>query len=94
MAENILIAEFKKGSSGEILKVTIGEFRNNYYLDFRCWYFPDGSETMHPTKKGINLHVEQIDELLKAIQAASAYVRKMYSSKVADSGQDSDSVDK
>ena len=85
MAENILIAEFKKGSSGEILKVTIGEFRNNYYLDFRCWYFPEGSEKPMPTKKGISLHIEQIPELQKAIQAAAVYIRRMYSSKVADS---------
>jgi len=85
--DTTLIAEFKKGNSGEILKIQIGEFRNNYYLDFRVWYFPEGSEKPHPTKKGISLHVEQIPELQKAIAAAAAHIDSMYSSKPAGNGE-------
>lgn len=82
--ENILISEFKKGSAGEVVKVTIHEFRGQYYLDFRVWYFPEGSENMHPTKKGINLNVEQIPELSKAILEAGEYLQRMHGGKVAD----------
>jgi len=88
--ERVIICEFKKGS-GEIVKVTVGEFRGQYYLDFRVWYYPEGSEEIRPTKKGISLHVEMIPELLKGIQDAAAYIRRMYSSKVADSGESVDS---
>lgn len=87
MSENILIAEIQKGSN-EVIRISISEYRNQKYLDLRCWYHPDASslnDEMMPTRKGVNLHIEMLPDLQAAIKSAADYIRKMYSSKVADS---------
>lgn len=53
-------------SRGEKIYVYLGEYAGRTYLHVREWYLDkDGSEK--PTKKGVAIPVEKVDELRDAI---------------------------
>ena len=50
----------------EPLFISLAAFRNSKYLDVRKFYQSNGEWL--PTKKGVTLHLDQIDELIKILQ--------------------------
>ena len=69
-----LITEFNKNST-EVVKVQLTEFDGQQLLDVRVWAVRQGKEYV-PTKKGITLRVEQIDDLKEAIDMAAEEIEK------------------
>ncbi len=47
--------------------VSLSSFKNSKYIDIRKYYFAEDG-TMLPTKKGVTLHGDQLEELLKIIE--------------------------
>lgn len=53
-------------SRGETINVYIGEYAGKKYLHVREWYL-DKDKEEKPTKKGVAIPLEKVDELLEAI---------------------------
>jgi hypothetical protein len=65
------IAIIKKNSVDEV-RVTLSEYRGRHLLDLRIFTELDNSDEKVPTKRGVNLRVEQLPELLQALEQARA----------------------
>ena len=72
-----LIAEFNKNSL-EKVRIVLTEFKGKKLLDIRAYY--DASENeepdWRPTKKGISISLDLIDELLKGLEKAKKMLEK------------------
>lgn len=64
MEEKITIHE---KSRGETINVYIGEYAGKRYLHIREWYL-DKDQAEKPTKKGVAIPLEKVEQLLEAIQ--------------------------
>lgn len=64
MEEKITIHE---KSRGETINVYIGEYAGKRYLHIREWYL-DKDQTEKPTKKGVAIPLEKVEQLLEAIE--------------------------
>ncbi len=52
---------------GEKINVYLGEFKGTQYLHIREWYQDAKDQTDKPTKKGVAIPVEKIEELKNAV---------------------------
>ena len=64
-----LIAELEKNQK-EKIRVSIEEYRGSTFIDCRV-YWQNNKGEWHPSKKGIALNGECIDEVIEALQKAS-----------------------
>lgn len=62
------INEIEKNTK-EKIRVSIEEFKGHRFIDCRV-YFADDAGAWHPTKKGIALNNECIEDVIKALQQA------------------------
>jgi Transcriptional Coactivator p15 (PC4) len=62
---------WKRNQSGTEGRVCLSEFRGRRLIDVRMW-FTDASGEMKPTRKGITIAPEQLDELLHGVTLAKA----------------------
>jgi len=53
-------------SRGETIEVYIGEYRGTKYLHIREWYL-DKDQESKPTKKGVAIPIEKVEELRSAL---------------------------
>lgn len=56
----------------EQIRVGFSEFRRKTYLDVRVYAEFDGEAEHKPTKKGVSLRPEMLDEMIAALQQAKA----------------------
>lgn len=62
-----IIHSFKRNEEQSVL-ITLEQYQNKYYVDFRIWYpDPDEGGLLKPTRKGISLPIDFLDELQKAL---------------------------
>lgn len=66
----MLIAEIEKNSK-ERIKVSIEGYKGHKFIDCRV-YFEDSAGEWRPTRKGIALSADTIDEVIEALQKGSA----------------------
>ena len=66
MADKI-IKEIQKNKT-ETIVISEKEFRGNNYIDIRVFY-RDDSEELKPTKKGVMINKNLLDELKEAINS-------------------------
>ena len=64
--DNQVIYQFTRNQD-ETVYISLRNYKNKKYLDFRVYFQPKDSEDMHPTKKGLTLGVEYLAELKKGI---------------------------
>ena len=69
-----LISEFNKNST-EIIRIQLTEFVGKQFLNVRVWALRQDGEYV-PTKKGLTLRVEQVDDLLEGINKAAEELEK------------------
>jgi len=64
-----LIAEFRKNAA-EVVRVYLTEFKGSYYFDMRVWLQEKPGEpgNLKPSKKGLCLSIEFLDDLRKALE--------------------------
>jgi hypothetical protein len=63
----MIIGEIQKGT--DKIMVTVKEFKGKTYVDIRTYFENDQGEMM-PTKKGVSLTPENLDEILVLLQSA------------------------
>lgn len=68
---NQQIAVIEKNALEQI-RVGFSEFRRKTYLDVRVYAEFDGETEHKPTKKGVSLRPDMLDELIAALQQAKA----------------------
>jgi hypothetical protein len=67
--ENMQIAEIEKNSK-ERIRVSVEEYKGHKFVDCRV-YFQDEAGEWRPSKKGIALNADCIDEVIQTLQKAS-----------------------
>jgi Transcriptional Coactivator p15 (PC4) len=65
MAEDKVVATFKRNPTEEV-RAGIKEFKGRQYIDLRIYYMDDQGE-WKPTRKGISLATDFMDELKNAV---------------------------
>ncbi|MGA2106814.1 MAG: transcriptional coactivator p15/PC4 family protein [Syntrophorhabdales bacterium] len=75
----MMIGEIEKNAK-EKIRVSIEEYKGHKYVDCRV-YFQDEAREWHPTKKGIALNPDIIDEVIEALQKASEKLETMLAPK-------------
>ena len=73
MSESKVIHEFEK-SAGELVRCSVTKFKGYPLVDIRI-YFEDTSGEYRPTKRGVCVHTELIDELHKGISKLKEVLR-------------------
>jgi hypothetical protein len=68
----MIIGEIQKGT--DKIMVTVKEFKGKTYVDIRTYFENDQGEMM-PTKKGVSLTPENLDEILVLLQSAREAVK-------------------
>lgn len=69
----MVIGEIQKGTDKII--VTVKEFKGKTYVDIRTYFENDQGEMM-PTKKGVSLTPDNLDDILKLLQEAKKAVKE------------------
>jgi hypothetical protein len=68
----MIIAEIEKNAI-ERIQITINEYKGHKFVDCRVYYEDDQGE-WKPTKKGIALNSEIIDEVVSALKKAKPHL--------------------
>ena len=63
--------EFKKNDRGEVVRIVREDCKGADLVNIRSWYRADSGE-MRPSKVGITIKGNQIDQLIEALQAVKA----------------------
>ncbi len=69
MSEKKLLVTIPRTATEEI-QVQLSEYKGKKFLDLRIFYTTDGGNTWNPTKKGIAVYPENLDDLKQAIDEA------------------------
>jgi len=72
---NVVLKKWKK-SRREEYRVVLGEYRGKKNLSLRIWYCADDG-TFKPGRTGINLGVDQWDNLFNGMRRARRKARKL-----------------
>lgn len=62
---------YKKRTNGNIIKVTMNEFRNQVYVHIREYGTDGDTGLLFPTKSGYALLAEELDSVISALQESS-----------------------
>ena len=57
-------------SATEELRVQINEYKGKKYLDLRIFYTTDNGASWNPTKKGVTVSPESLEEFKTAVELA------------------------
>ncbi|HEY3275398.1 MAG TPA: transcriptional coactivator p15/PC4 family protein [Syntrophorhabdaceae bacterium] len=69
----MIIGEVQKGT--DKIMVTVKEFKGKTYVDIRTFFENDQGE-MVPTKKGVSLTPENLDDILTLLQEAKKVMKE------------------
>ena len=69
-----IIGEFNK-NSWEVVRVQFTDFKEQKLLDVRVWVLKDSGDYI-PTKKGLSLKLEQVEDLKQVIDRAVTEIEK------------------
>lgn len=70
----MLIGEIAKSGTDKIM-VAVKEFKGKTYIDIRTFFENEAGE-MVPTKKGISLTPENLDEIIELLKKAKKSIEK------------------
>ena len=57
----------RRGSDVET-RVSLTRFREAWFIDLRTWWLPPGSREFRPTKKGVSIPIESLDQVIEALE--------------------------
>lgn len=70
----MIIAEILRNPT-EIIRIALSNYKGKDYLDMRIFYLDDNNE-WKPTKKGVTLTPDMLDEAIMALQKAKEEFQK------------------
>ena len=71
-----VVYKFPKNSEEEI-RFSLRDYKERHYFDVRLWFLTTNGREYHPTRKGITLSVEHLDELRKGLERIGEAVSEM-----------------
>lgn len=74
--EPVVVAEIVKNSR-ETLKISLSQFHGHALADVRTYAPVTGVELLCPTKRGVSIRIEMLDELIAALTEAKAQAATM-----------------
>jgi hypothetical protein len=74
IADEIVLADFKKNRRGETVKVVLRSYEETNIIDIRTWYGEDGKRR---PGKGFACSVRRLSELAKAVVKAESAARDL-----------------
>ena len=60
---------------GEEIQLCISEYKGRKYLDMRIWFLSKQTNSLRPTKKGINFSADKLQDLQSALWKLSQVVK-------------------
>lgn len=69
--EPVIVAELAKNSR-EVLKVSLSQYHGHALADLRTYAPVTGLDVLCPTKRGVSIRVEMLDDLIEALIKAKA----------------------
>ena len=69
MAEKTLLGVIERNPTEE-LHISINEYKGKKYVDLRIYYTNDEGDSWNPTKKGVTVPPEKIEEVKEALTKA------------------------
>ena len=69
------IAEFKKNSKGEKVRIALSEYNGHDLVDIRIFFEPKEGGELKPTKKGICISVHKLADLINGLKLAGRTAR-------------------
>lgn len=69
--EPVIVAELAKNSR-EVLKVSLSRYHGHALADVRTYAPVTGLDVLCPTKRGVSVRVEMLDDLIEALGKAKA----------------------
>jgi hypothetical protein len=69
MAERTLLGLIERNATEE-LQIAINEYKGKKYVDLRIYYTTDEGDNWNPTKKGITVPPDKIDDVIEALEKA------------------------
>lgn len=70
MAENTILLGTIERNATEELHIAINEYKKKKYVDLRVFYTTDDGDTWNPTKKGVTIPPEKIEEVKEFLTKA------------------------
>jgi transcriptional coactivator p15 (PC4) len=67
-----VVHEFEAGR--QTIRASVSHFRGDAYVDLRVWYEPEAGQELRPTKKGVRVPADYLDDLREAVEALTAAV--------------------
>jgi hypothetical protein len=67
MSEEIHLAHSFPRNDEETVQIVLKAYKDRYYIDLRIWFRDEKGEPV-PTKKGVTITAEQLDELQKGVE--------------------------
>jgi len=74
IADEIIVAEFKKNRAGESVRVVLRSYEGHNIIDVRTWYGEDGKRR---PGKGFACSMRHLPELARAIAKAESAAREL-----------------
>ena len=74
--EPVVVAEIVKNRR-ETLKISLSQFHGHALADVRTFAPGTGVELLCPTKRGVSIRIEMLDELIAALTEAKAQAATM-----------------
>jgi hypothetical protein len=75
----VLICEVEKNTK-ERIRISIEDFKGHKFIDCRV-YFQDEAGEWHPTKKGIALNADTVDEVIDGLKKAGEKLESILAPK-------------
>lgn len=69
MAERTILGLIERNATEEV-QIAINEYKGKKYVDMRVYYTTDEGDSWNPTKKGITIPPEKIEEAIEALEKA------------------------
>jgi hypothetical protein len=69
-----IVHEFEAGRKN--IRARVHQYRGRVYLDLREWFEPEPGKPLLPTKRGISVPEDCLDDLQEAVDALRAELRR------------------
>lgn len=71
-----IVHRFQKNPEEEI-RFSLGEYKERRYLDVRLWFLPSSGGDYRPSKKGLTVSMEHLEELKRGLDRAEKAASEM-----------------
>ena len=72
---------YKKDNNGNIIKVTLSNFKNNFYIHIREYHLDGDTNKWFPTKSGYAIKAEGLENIMELLEEANNTYNSFFKNK-------------